>query len=214
MSEPAIADNQDVNRAQRRAGRTHKRLLDSALVLFTEKGIDACSVEMITEKADLGKGTFYRHFDDKYAIVNALLTQVLSQLIERIAKKTSSPVSWETAAGLIIDEHAAFFIENPTYHGFILQTRIIGHIRETLDQKNNSPVAAYLAVIEKIFKPLLPDTLSPLQLRRLVCALSGSIMGFLAFAGIGMKREEVSASLPILRDGFLKGAGAWVNHTL
>lgn len=168
---------------------------------------------MITEKADLGKGTFYRHFDDKYAIVNALLTQVLSQLVERIAKKAGAPESWEAAAALVIDEHSAFFAENPTYHGFILQTRIIGHIREHLDPQPNSPVSVYLAVLEKIFKPLLPDTIAPIHLRRLVCALAGSVMGFLAFAGIGMKRDDVSGSLPILREGFLKGAGAWVPHT-
>ena len=36
-------------------------------------------------------------------------------------------------------------------------------------------------------------------------------MGFLTLAGIGLRREDVAASLPTLREGFLKGAGAWVN---
>ncbi len=209
MSEPSIV-GQEVNRAQRRAGRTHKRLLDAALSLFNERGIDACSVEMITEKADLGKGTFYRHFDDKYAIVHALLNQVLSQLLDRIAKK-NMPSSWEAAAAHILDEHAAFFLDNPHYHGFILQTRIIGHLRDSLDQKNTPPTAVYLASLEKILKPLLPATVPPTQPRRLACALAGASMGFLAFMGAGIRREEMAAGLANLREAFLKGAGAWVS---
>jgi AcrR family transcriptional regulator len=53
------------NRMQKRAKRTRKKLKEAALDVFSEKSVDAATVEEITEKADLGKGTLYQHFEDK-----------------------------------------------------------------------------------------------------------------------------------------------------
>jgi AcrR family transcriptional regulator len=48
------------NRSQKRAKRTRKRLKEAALGAFSEKSIDSVTVEEITEKADVGKGTLYQ----------------------------------------------------------------------------------------------------------------------------------------------------------
>ncbi|MHC4244974.1 MAG: TetR/AcrR family transcriptional regulator, partial [Planctomycetota bacterium] len=61
------------NRSQKRASRTRKRLKEAALDVFSEKSVDAATVEEITEKADVGKGTLYQHFDDKEQIVITLV---------------------------------------------------------------------------------------------------------------------------------------------
>ena len=44
------------SRAQKRAKRTRNKLKEAALDAFSEKSIDAVTVEEITEKADVGKG--------------------------------------------------------------------------------------------------------------------------------------------------------------
>ena len=61
------------NRVQKRAKRTRKKLKDAALDVFSEQSIDATTVEDITEKADVGKGTLYQHFEDKEEIVVTLV---------------------------------------------------------------------------------------------------------------------------------------------
>ncbi len=43
------------NRLQKRAKRTRKKLKEAALDVFSEKSVDAATVEEITEKAELGK---------------------------------------------------------------------------------------------------------------------------------------------------------------
>jgi AcrR family transcriptional regulator len=57
------------SRSQKRAKMTRKKLKRAVLGVFSEKSIDAATVEEITEKADVGKGTLYQHFEDKEEIV-------------------------------------------------------------------------------------------------------------------------------------------------
>ncbi|MBI1944730.1 MAG: TetR/AcrR family transcriptional regulator [Deltaproteobacteria bacterium] len=75
----------DTNRRERT-----KALSDAALALFLERGIEAVTIEDITSKAGVAKGSFYRYFDDKQALVEALFAPVATQVIaafdESIAK--------------------------------------------------------------------------------------------------------------------------------
>jgi len=68
------------NRAQKRASHTKKKLKEAALDVFSEKSVDAATVEEITEKADLGKGTLYQHFEDKEQIVITLVEEARKNL--------------------------------------------------------------------------------------------------------------------------------------
>jgi len=53
------------SRHQRRRERTRKQLQDAMLGLVLEKGFDSIAIQEITDRADLGRGTFYFHFDCK-----------------------------------------------------------------------------------------------------------------------------------------------------
>lgn len=51
------------------------RLLDTAYKLFTEKGVKDTSIQEIVDNADVGKGTFYLYFKDKYEIRDILIAK-------------------------------------------------------------------------------------------------------------------------------------------
>lgn len=51
------------------------RLLNTAFKLFTEKGVKSTSIQEIVDKADVGKGTFYLYFKDKYEIRDILIAK-------------------------------------------------------------------------------------------------------------------------------------------
>lgn len=51
------------------------RLLNTAFKLFTEKGIKDTSIQEIVDNADVGKGTFYLYFKDKYEIRDVLIAR-------------------------------------------------------------------------------------------------------------------------------------------
>ena len=60
-----------------------RALLDAAYELFLERGTSKTSVEDITSRAKVGKGTFYLYFADKGSVTQALLARVLFRLTAR-----------------------------------------------------------------------------------------------------------------------------------
>lgn len=66
-----------------------KKLFDSALNLFIEKGIKKTSISDITKNAGLAKGTFYLYFKDKYELQDMLLTKISHELFFRAHQEAS-----------------------------------------------------------------------------------------------------------------------------
>lgn len=62
-------NEQELNRHERRRQRTREKLQQAAMGLILEKGYDAMSIQDITDRADLGRGTFYIHFAGKEEII-------------------------------------------------------------------------------------------------------------------------------------------------
>ena len=50
-------------RGARRRRETRARLLDAALKLMADRGMDGVAINEITEAADVGFGSFYNHFE-------------------------------------------------------------------------------------------------------------------------------------------------------
>lgn len=66
-------------RGARRKRRTRQKLLNAALRLMAEKGLEGVAINQITEQADVGFGTFYNHFPSKEAIYEALQEEVFGR---------------------------------------------------------------------------------------------------------------------------------------
>jgi AcrR family transcriptional regulator len=56
-------------RREKKAAETRQRIFLSAISLFAERGFDNVTIEQITEKADVGKGTFFNYFPNKEAVL-------------------------------------------------------------------------------------------------------------------------------------------------
>lgn len=57
----------------RRVQRTHQILQQAAIETMREKGFLAMTIQDITDRANVNRGTFYTHFPDKYAFLDELL---------------------------------------------------------------------------------------------------------------------------------------------
>ena len=73
-----------VDRREQRRLDTRRRLLDAAEQVFSQKGYQEASVLDITDAADVSKRTFYLHFTDKEAVIEALAMRVLEELRARV----------------------------------------------------------------------------------------------------------------------------------
>jgi AcrR family transcriptional regulator len=84
----ALADCRE-SRAARRKRETRAKLLEAALVLMAEKGMEGVAINEITEAADVGFGSFYNHFESKEAIYAALTAWVFEAFADSLDKLVS-----------------------------------------------------------------------------------------------------------------------------
>ena len=65
--------------AERRAS-TKRALLDAARTLFTGKGYAEVTIEEVVRKAGVTRGALYHHFDDKRALLRAVVVEIEDEI--------------------------------------------------------------------------------------------------------------------------------------
>lgn len=111
----------------RRVKRTKRALRDALLGLMQEKGYELITVEEITDRANLGRTTFYLHYRDKEDLLLERFSEVLEHLVEQLAEMPLN--TWLIASsddfhpsqikpGILLFEHAA---ENANLYRIVLK---------------------------------------------------------------------------------------------
>ena len=189
---------------RKRAKRTRKKLKKAALDVFSKKGIDATTVEEITEKADVGKGTLYQHFEDKEKIAVILAEEAIEHLIERIRSYESAPETLEDMLEHLLNAHYGFFVDSSEEFLLLFQGKLLLKLQsDTLDELEE-PYLRYLEEIENQVSTYLSPRIDPVKIRRLACAVAGFVFGFFSFAMIGMTSDEIETSIKPLRRVFVR----------
>ena len=85
MNNNLINENLDL-----RIRRTHKLLFESLISLLTEKNFDDIRISDICDKAMVHRTTFYKHFEDKYQLLDFLLRQLITDFEEKSLQYTSA----------------------------------------------------------------------------------------------------------------------------
>lgn len=143
----------DSSKVDRRILRTRKALRAALLELIKEKGFDATSVEEITERANLGRATFYLHYKDKEDLLLEEFREIASNRVQVLSE---IPVLiWKSNQGkielvdnripmmplLLVFEHAS---QNADLYRILLRgessRRIVDQIREIIAQSINEIV--------------------------------------------------------------------------
>jgi AcrR family transcriptional regulator len=71
-----------------RVKRTRKLLLDAFVSVMAEKSFDGITVQDIAARATVNRATFYAHFVDKYALVDELIREGFTQMLQQ---RTATP---------------------------------------------------------------------------------------------------------------------------
>ena len=77
-------------------GNTKQAILEAALELFSVQGFEATSISQITNAVGIRKASLYSHFENKQAILDALVQEVLEQYEEH---SLFARAGWEKDAG-------------------------------------------------------------------------------------------------------------------
>jgi AcrR family transcriptional regulator len=81
---PSAAASEREPRGARRKRETRARLLEAALTLMAQRGMEGVAINEITEAADVGAGSFYNHFASKEAIYAELTDQVFEEFADAL----------------------------------------------------------------------------------------------------------------------------------
>lgn len=100
-------------RPDRRIHRTRRELAKALIELTLEKGFEAVTIRDLTERADIGYATFFRHYPDKEALVNHLLEETLHELLELVVPVSHHPQH----SAMLIFEHVQ---QRPDLHRVLL----------------------------------------------------------------------------------------------
>ncbi len=98
-------------------GNTKQEILDAALDLFSVKGFEATSLSMLAEAVGIRKASLYSHFENKQAILDALVDQVLTQYREHSIFSRAGReglANTPDAAAQVIQGQIRYILHDPT----------------------------------------------------------------------------------------------------
>jgi AcrR family transcriptional regulator len=92
----------------RRVKRTQNLLAKALIALVLEKGYETVSIRDITERADVGYATFFRHYRDKDALLEDVLEVVLAELTGLLGQSApdADPANLGTLLFRYVQEHS------------------------------------------------------------------------------------------------------------
>lgn len=111
-----------------------RKLLNTALHLFTEKGIKKTSIQDIVHEAGIAKGTFYLYFKDKYELQDVLLAKTSHEFFANACKKANQHHfdRLDDKIVFIIDSIINELIDRPNILKFIQKNLSLGLYSEKL----------------------------------------------------------------------------------
>lgn len=83
--------NPELSRRERKKVDTRRRIFEAAVALFREKGFEATTVDEITERADVGRGTFFNYFPKKESVLAWLSEEKLLVAEANLSELLDSP---------------------------------------------------------------------------------------------------------------------------
>src|SRR3954467_4896163 len=101
------------------AARNRARILDAARTAFAEAGLDV-GVEEIARRAGVGKGTLYRRFPTKEALVRAIFDDILDE-VERITDEVEQESSPQAAFAHYLSAAARMQADNQGFYDVVAQ---------------------------------------------------------------------------------------------
>jgi AcrR family transcriptional regulator len=84
--EPTIQTPSDESRDDGRKARTHARILDAALELFSARGFDGTSVAAIAARARVSRSAVFWHFGDKTTLFQEACRRMLEPFVRELER--------------------------------------------------------------------------------------------------------------------------------
>ena len=129
--------------------KTKRKIFETSMKLFAEKGYDATSIEEITATVGVAKGTLYYHFSSKEEIFNFLVEEGIKLLKNSISIKTSKLTNSIDKIRAIVLIELKVLVKYENFMSIVL-SQIWGNGER--NQNCKKYVFEYIEMIEEIVK--------------------------------------------------------------
>ncbi len=141
-----------------------KKILESALKLFIEKGIDNTSTSLISKEAGIATGTLYLYFETKVDLIIELGTSIREESLESFLDLIESSMGYESLEKYWL-ERVEWGVNNPDKYKFMIQFKSSPYNIKNTEAKIPDHENRLLKLIEdgvknKILKDLPPKYIS------------------------------------------------------
>lgn len=121
-----------------------RQLLDAATEVILQKGYETMTVSEVAERAGVGKGTVYLHFESKQALLVGLQDRYWERMLEVVEQiLDASDGSWRKKLDRLVDDLVAFGAsEVDLYHALFHDTPTTG----------GEPVEDFTAVVADLLR--------------------------------------------------------------
>lgn len=153
-----------VGRRERNKAATRQRIIECAMGLFAESGIERVTVDQIAAHADVGKGTIYNYFTTKEDVIVAFMADFEGRVQEQLARSVRSR---PLAESLVEFLHLQFKMKEPHYRFvrvflgqmFMKTEQFLPHMARihALTMKSNEALFERLKA-EKLIRSDIPTT--------------------------------------------------------
>jgi len=200
-------------RRERRSSATRQRLLAAARAVFAEKGLDLATIGDITERADVGKGTFYHYFPSRDKLIRQLVRGMLGELIAALRQACQGKSDLNSLLDTLIQVHINFF--SARWEDFVLFFQ--GRADLALEQSYDgieTPFLEYLETIEGLVDGVVRYHLPKTLLRRIACAVAGLVSGYYSFASISPRGEDIDEVFRSLRGAMVVSLARFIKEAI
>ncbi len=169
-----------MNKYDRRVQRTRRNLREALFALVREKGYDSITIEDITNRAELGRATFYLHYHDKESLLLESIELVASDLIAQIDQVSPDVMDSSVHSGpnVVIRQVFQYAADQSDLFRTILRgevaSRATARIQQIIRETSMSLLQSRLARLGPNYQPPVPlDVFSNY--------LAGALLSFLAW---------------------------------
>ena len=173
--------------------RTQRAIITAFYELLSTKNISEISVKEICEKADINRGTFYTHFEDKYNLLDYCIYELMKDVDVAITKanNNSNVIDYyQEVFSRVID----FFIEKKQLAKAILSqssSLILDDVRKNLTKNAAKKIRESIAMGTKYTVPV--DFLTEYFVGGVIATVKAWI-----FDELPMSKNEITHYLNIL----------------
>lgn len=175
---------------QKRSLKTRRAILEAALQVADEQGVEKLTMQSIAAKAKIAAGTAYQFYDDRDAICADIYLEwaevYWSELMAATSKRLTAS-NWEEELRGLVSRMGAFYFEHTAAYSllrYVESTKVGGNAMRTLVDAN---IERYIAW----FGPLLKEAGYPaVEVRRTCIAMVRTIRGHWAYGFVSAAQSK------------------------